>query len=287
MNIPSAADLADRLGLVRHAKSWRGNCPACGYPSCFVVSAVRGDRIRLLAACGCDRAAVEDAVRRVAGGDALPMAQKDGGDTAEARKNKREAAHRIWAGSAPALSTIVDTYLTSRALPGLAASTALRFRGDASHPEGGRLPAMVAEVLDPDGVFLGVHRTFLRRDGSRKADVEPQRASLGSPWGGAVRLDPITTEVVVGEGIETSASAGRLLGLPAWAAISAGNLAQGIVLPAEVGRVVIAADADLPGEHAARQAALRWRREGRTVQIARPDKSGTDFNHVLRGGENA
>jgi putative DNA primase/helicase len=102
---------------------------------------------------------------------------------------------------------------------------------------------------------------------------------------GAIRLDTIAEELVIGEGIETSASAGRLLGLPAWAAISAGNLAAGLLLPAEVRRVVIAADADPSGERAARQAALRWQREGRSVRIARPDKSGRDFNDLLRARE--
>jgi hypothetical protein len=37
---------------------------------------------------------------------------------------------------------------------------------------------------------------------------------------------------------------------------------------------------------ARREAAIRWQREGRTVEIARPDKPGRDFNDILRGGEN-
>jgi phage/plasmid primase-like uncharacterized protein len=278
----NARDLADRLGLTRHAKSWRGICPACGYPNAFSLQAVKGDRVRLLAACGCDREAVEDAVRRIAGGDALPAPRKEAGNAEEARERKREAARRTWEGSASAGGTIVATYLSGRGLPDLAASAALRFRGDCHHPEGGWLPAMVAEVVDVGGRFLAAHRTFLRRDGCAKADIEPQRASLGAVWGGAVRLDPAAVEVVVGEGIETAASAGRLLGLPAWAALSAGNLARGLALPAEVRRVTIAADADPPGERAARSAALRWRREGRTVLIARPDKPDCDFNDILR-----
>jgi putative DNA primase/helicase len=57
-------------------------------------------------------------------------------------------------------------------------------------------------------------------------------------------LMPINTDkpLVIGEGIETAASAGLLMGTPAWAAISAGNMAKGLVLPPEVRRVVIAAD---------------------------------------------
>ena len=91
---------------------------------------------------------------------------------------------------------------------------------------------------------------------------------------------------MIGEGIETSAAAGILLGLPSWASISAGNLARALTLPPEVRRVVIAADHDAPGRLAAKEAALRWRAEGRAVRIALPDRPGDDFADVLiaRGG---
>ena len=78
-------------------------------------------------------------------------------------------------------------------------------------------------MVDAAGSPVALHRTYLARDGRGKADADPVRASLGPVWGGAVRLDPVAPELVVGEGIETSASAGRLLGLPAWAATSAGK----------------------------------------------------------------
>ncbi len=42
------------------------------------------------------------------------------------------------------------------------------------------------------------------------------------------------------------------------------------------------ADGDDPGEAAAREAALRWKREGRSVRIARPPR-GSDFNDLLLG----
>jgi phage/plasmid primase-like uncharacterized protein len=113
--------------------------------------------------------------------------------------------------------------------------------------------------------------------------VEPAKASLGPVWGGAVRLEAPASDkpIVIGEGIETSASAGRLMGLPAWSAVNAGNLAKGLVLPPEASRLVIAADPDRAGRTAARDAWLRWRAEGRNVQIATPDGVG-DFNDLLR-----
>ena len=86
---------------------------------------------------------------------------------------------------------------------------------------------------------------------------------------------------MVGEGIETAASAGMMMDAPAWAAISAGNLAAGLVLPAEVRHVIIAADPDGPGEQAAQQAARRWMHEGRRVKIARATGPG-DFNDQLQ-----
>jgi putative DNA primase/helicase len=108
-------------------------------------------------------------------------------------------------------------------------------------------------------------------------------------WGGAVRLCPVSPEIVIGEGIESSASAGLLLGLPAWAALSATNLERGLVLPAAVRSIIIGADHDFmtrrgrrPGQEAAAIAAGRWRREGRRAHIATPDKPGLDFNDLLQ-----
>ena len=81
--------------------------------------------------------------------------------------------------------------------------------------------------------------------------------------------------------MESSASAGLIFGLPAWAALSAGNL-EALVLPLEVRRVVIAVDHDRPGRDAAAVAQQRWLAEGRTVRLAMPDAPGADFNDVVQ-----
>ena len=130
---------------------------------------------------------------------------------------------------------------------------------------------------------LAVHRTYLTRDG-RKADVEPAKAQsrpdLGRHHHGCQTLVD-GSPLVIGEGIESSAaSAGRLMDFPAWAAISAGNMAKGLVLPREARRVVIAADPDKAGRDAAREAWTRWRAEDRGVQVAVPSGEG-DFNDLL------
>jgi phage/plasmid primase-like uncharacterized protein len=278
----SARDIAGRLGLKKYSRSWRGHCPRCNYLGhTFSVFAARDGSARFHCANGCDR---EDLIYAVA----LAMGHPEWRSATEpsanpdSREHNGDRALALWRGSDPAVGTLADRYLTARGLPSIAASPVLRYRADTPHPEGGRVPAMIALVTNSGGLSIGVHRTYLGRDGS-KARVAPAKASLGPVWGGAIRLDSPRTDVplVIGEGIETSASAGCLTGLPSWAAISAGNLAKRLVLPSEVQRVIIAADPDDAGRDAAREAWLRWKAEGRDVQIALPHREGCDFNDLL------
>jgi putative DNA primase/helicase len=90
--------------------------------------------------------------------------------------------------------------------------------------------------------------------------------------------------LLVGEGLESTAAASELLGLPGWAAVSADNLKGALMLPPEVHRVVIAADNDSngAGQRAALGAYERWSNEGRAVRIKLPPNAGDDFNDVIR-----
>jgi hypothetical protein len=278
----SARDIAGRLSLKQYSRSWRGQCPCCNYPGrTFSVFAARDGSARFYCANGCDRNDLTFAVALSMGHPAWRMATEPVVHP-NSRERSRDRALALWRGSDPAIGTLADRYLTARDLPGLAASPALRYRADTPHPEGGRPAAMIALVTNYAGAPIGVHRTYLARDGS-KTCVEPAKASLGPVWGGAIRLDSLRPDIplVIGEGIESSASAGRLMGFPTWAAISAGNLAKSLVLPSEVRRVIIAADPDDAGCNAARDAWLRWREEGRDVQIALPNCEGCDFNDLL------
>lgn len=84
---------------------------------------------------------------------------------------------------------------------------------------------MALVVSTATGEPVAVHRTYLRPDGGGKADIEPAKASKGPIRGGAIMLDSPQPgrPLVIGEGIETSLSAGVLPGVPAWAAIAAGG----------------------------------------------------------------
>jgi phage/plasmid primase-like uncharacterized protein len=278
-----ARDLAKRFDLraVGTRLEWRGKCPSCSYPSSLILKQKHGKVSFRCVSCD-DWQALANIMLGAGGGgrSARVDACAEQREATAAQKSVRAVA--LWRGSAPCPGSLAETYLMARALAGLAISSALRFRPDTPHPAGRSLPALLALVQGVDGEPQGIHRTYLRRDGGGKAEVEPQKASLGPVAGGAIRLHLVGSELVVGEGIETAASAGLMLGLPAWSAVSAGNMARTLALPPEVRAVVIAADADPPGQRAAATAAARWMAEGRRVRIATPDRAGFDFNDVLR-----
>lgn len=271
----NAREIAAKYRLDRVRGEWRGNCPVCGYTKGFAVSEGRtGPLLKCFGSC--TQAEIWAGVM----GGAVP-APAEAPPSADLSHNRRAAVRALAERARP--SPIIGTYWASRGgrlrLPPAAP---LLYLPDAKHPTGRRLPCMVALLHDLAGELVALHRTFLAPGGTGKAAVEPQRMTLGDVRGAAVRLYPAAPHLVVAEGIESALAAAELLGLPAWAATSAGNLADAMALPAEVREVTIAADNDAPGRRAARAAALRWRAEGRTVKIATPDKPGADFNDLLR-----
>ena len=103
---------------------------------------------------------------------------------------RTEAALAIWEASLPPGGTLVEDYFGSRGLrPSMAAT--LRFHAGLKHRSGGIWPALIALVTrGVDDVPLAIHRTFVARDGSGKAPVDPAKMMLGPCRGGAVRLAP-------------------------------------------------------------------------------------------------
>jgi hypothetical protein len=197
----------------------------------------------------------------------------------EPDRRRTEAALAIWRGSQSAEGTPVETYLRSRGFT-IPMPVSIRFHAGLKHPSGSVWPVMVALVTrGVDGKPIGIHRTFLARDGSAKAPVEPAKMMLGPCRGGAVWLGRSGDLLMVGEGIETCLAAMQASGHAAWAALSTSGL-RTLNLPKDVRNVVVLADGDDPGEAAAQDCAWRWKREGRRVRIARPPQ-GMDFNDLL------
>jgi phage/plasmid primase-like uncharacterized protein len=133
---------------------------------------------------------------------------------------------------------------------------------------------------------VAIHATYLKPDGSSKADIEKPKAIFGPVAGGAARfgMPQAGRWLAIAEGIETALSVAVACAMPAWAALSAGGI-QSLILPPTATHVVICADHDATGtgERAAHYAAARWLAEGRRVRVAMPPETGTDFNDVLNG----
>jgi hypothetical protein len=248
-----------------------------------------GEDGKILVKChaGCEQRAIITALQDLR---LWPQLGKESGPLTAAEKDQRrqehaeqgreqnaksQAALAIWGASVPAAGTLVETYLASRRLH-LPPLTSLRFHPGLTHPSGGSWPAMVALVTrGSDDAPIAVHRTFLARDGSGKAPVEPQRMMLG--------LAGAASELLVGEGLETVLSGMEATGKPGWACLSTGGL-RSLHLPKEVREVIILEDADDPGREAAAAAAERLACEGRSVRVARPPAGFKDFNDVLLEG---
>ena len=195
--------------------------------------------------------------------------------------NRTRAALSIWQAAKPAIDSPIETYLGSRGLR-LPSTPRLRFHSCLKHPSGSSWPAMIGLVTHgPDDMPIAIIRTFLTANGADKAPVDQQKMMLGPCSGGAVRLAEPSDVLMIGEGIETCLAAMQATGLPAWAALSTSGMRL-LDLPKTVQDVIVLADGDDPGEVAARDCALRWKREGRRVRIARPPR-GKDFNDMLVG----
>jgi hypothetical protein len=86
---------------------------------------------------------------------------------------------RLWDDSVSLAGTIAAVWLATLALGHLVDCPELRFHPACPHPGRVRLPAMVAAVRAIDGSLIGIHRIYLRSDGSGLADIDPQRPHSG------------------------------------------------------------------------------------------------------------
>lgn len=171
------------------------------------------------------------------------------------RLARQKTAADIWERSIPITGTLAETYLASRGLS--YDGDALRF-----YPGGRAMVALITDAIT--GEAIGLHRTFLDRDGNRT-----RKMMLGQAAGGVVRLssdDEVTSALGIAEGIETALAVPFR---PVWACLSAGQLAAFPVL-AGIEALTIFADQDATGIKAANDCGERWHLAGREVTMAAP-----------------
>lgn len=236
---------------------------------------------------GCATADILDALRHAGrwplGSEATGSKQTTADDRRRRKAETREYVLRIWREARPLADTPAEVYLRGRRIREMPPS--LRFHPGLKHTDTGLiLPAMVAAVQSPDRGIVGLHRTYLRADGTGKAPVSKPRKVLGDYRGGAIRFAAAGSEMAIGEGIETTLSYMQVTGIPTWSAICAGNLAAVVLPPLPLAAIVhVLVDLDDAGEQFSKAAAQRFAREGRRVKLARPTY-GKDFNDALREG---
>jgi len=289
-----ASTLTTALGGRWHGRYGAAPCPVCqpeGRKDQTALT-IRTDAACLLLHCkklGCDFLDILAAAGLRSGDytppDAATLAQRKAEQRAEAEKRAAQAK-RTWQEAQPNDGTVAETYLRGRGIACPLPAT-LRFHPDCWHgPTAKRWPAMVAAVQGAGAA--AVHRTYLRPDGSGKADIEPAKAMLGPCSGGAVRLSHTTGPLVVCEGIETGLSlmSGLLSGPhTVWAALSTSGI-QGLRLPRRPDSLIIATDGDVAGRDSGNSLAHTATGLGWDVALlAAPD--GNDWNDVLQQGEAA
>lgn len=240
-----------------------GPCPHCGGDDRFAINSQKnvwncrgcgkgGDAIALEQfISGCDfRAAVAALAGGTNGSSAEYRPRPPQSDidieAEEHARRQREKARHLHSLSRPATYSVVASYLKTRGVtivpPAIRALTKL---SDA-------VSMLVAygELGEP---VTAIHLTRLKADGTGKADIRPNKITIGAPAGRPLivaRLNQ-THRLIITEGIEDALSIHQTTGIAAWAAGSAGympSLADKVPKGIEV---LVCADRDLAGQHGA------------------------------------
>jgi hypothetical protein len=190
----------------------------------------------------------------------------------------------LFSEAQPGPDTLARVYLSGRGICVTAWPAALRFHPAADHPRiKQRFPAMIAQVIGTSEPSFQV--TYLSADGKGKAAIakEDQRRTLGSNKGGLVFLtDDIQpgATLLVGEGVESVASAMQASGLAGAAILGVGGLANAD-FPSDVVEIVVLGENDDASRKAIEKAAPLLSEKGVKVRVALPPQGFGDFNDLV------
>lgn len=202
--------------------------------------------------------------------------------------DRRGALRALYLQSQPVEpGDLVDRYLAKRNLDEIGYPKALRYVENLRDGEGGTHPCMLAMVgRYSQPKFDTIHRTFLKRDGSGKAEIPSPRKLMPGPVpdGASVMLSDWTESGPLGiaEGIETAMAASAIFDMPVWAAISSTMMTKWLPPPG-CEEIVIFGDNDhkFGGQAAAYQLAQRLKVKNFPVsKVQIPDTPGDDWADV-------
>jgi putative DNA primase/helicase len=269
----------------------RANVPAPGHSSHdrSVSLLLSGDRLIIHGFGGADWREVRDHLRRRglidAAGQPIGGAHGSAPDGLRPDRTARiAAARRIW----EAATSLTAGSLSHRHLLGRGVRLDPAGLGDLRHhpaapvsvfrPESPKRPAMIARITAPDGSLTAVELVYLEPNGRRAERLRVPRKTIGVvPPGSAVRLATAAETLLVGEGVMTVLSASERFEVPAWALMSARNLAAWSAPPG-VRHVVIAADRGAVGEASAQCLMRRLRGDGLSASLVLPPAGTDDWN---------
>jgi hypothetical protein len=227
---------------------------------------------------------------------------------AELKEVRRNRAVNLWLSGKPIAGTPAEAYLRGRGIdverlgrwPG-----SLRFHAEVWNREQGvKIPAMLSQMVTPDGRHVATHRTYLqfdKRKGWTKLDSPDAKMVLGACAGSFISLRkgasgkslggmPGGEPVHITEGIEDGLTAAMARPeIRIVAGYSLGNIGS-IVWPETVGGLVLLCDRDEAGSSAVdalERVIARQQARGMRVRYVMPPAGVKDFNEWLQRGAEA
>jgi hypothetical protein len=199
-------------------------------------------------------------------------------------RDRQRRAQRLWNRCQPARGTLVEAYLRHRGLV-LPPTDDIRFNPRCWHdPREEVWPAMVTAVRDrASGRVIGAHRTYLARDGRRKApfaDPEHQRRLLGSQRDGAAFVlgyDASPRWVNAGESVEEAIAIWMLTGAYSIGLLNAGVMGRFRPYGA-CKTATLFLNHDQGGRDAGQKAAVHWR----GIKLLLPGARSSDWNDLVK-----
>src|ERR1700680_3930534 len=198
----SAEAIARGLGLKRSGHEFVGACPSCKYKSGFSITERDGKPLVYCAAGALSPPDLWAALIK------LGLVRDDCEERRPPRRWRRNAAKatprqgaatgattteqamKLWRRTDPDDGT-VNRYLISRGIVDDILIDNIRYLARCKHRSGVKAPAMIGLIEHVEHGPIATHRTWLREDGSGKADLDPVKMTMGPRTGGAIQLMPI------------------------------------------------------------------------------------------------
>jgi len=163
------------------------------------------------------------------------------------RPSKTRIAHQIWKQSVSVIGSIADNYFLERGITyDPEAMGMIKFNPSVLHePSDEKFPAIIAPVHDRHGVFVGIHKTYLSRNGDGRAPVAGNSCRmLGDCHAAHIRLSTSSSRrLVLTESLETALAIRQACpGLQVWAAMSPFNMRSPV--PSAIREIILCPDAN-------------------------------------------